>query len=242
MSTKSAGLAKKLGYTNVKVMLKGVPGWKKAGRQVVASDKFIMEGNIILVDLRSEEASSAGHIPGTVNIPYDELEDYNNDFDPRAPVVVYGDNEKEAYSKLSKWGIKGVALIDGGIEGYKARGGKLVAGEPATDIEWVRKIGEGEVGTEEFLKVANDGSETQIVLDVRNVQERAEGSFPKTVAIPLDSLEARLSELPKDKEILVHCTTGSRAEMAHSVLQKAGFASRFLVADLTCDGKNCTVN
>ena len=66
--------------------------------------------------------------------------------------------------------------------------------------------------------------------------------FPKAVLIPLDNLEGRLAELPKDKEILVHCSTGARAEMAHSVLQKAGYKSRFLVADVTCKGNVCTAD
>ena len=73
MSTKSAGLAVKKGFTNVKVMLQGAPGWKKSGQMVVASSKFIKEGNIILVDLRSGRDAAAGHIPRSVNIPVADL-------------------------------------------------------------------------------------------------------------------------------------------------------------------------
>lgn len=241
MSTKSAGLAKKLGYTNIRVMLKGVPGWKKAGQTVVASDAFINKGNIILVDLRSEKEAAAGHIARAVNIIYEDLEDFRDDFSPQAPVVVYGDNEEEAYKQIAKWGVKGVSLIEGGLKGYQARGGVLVPGKPGVAIEWVRELAKGEVGTEEFVQVAEGGSSTQVVLDVRGPEETAAGHFLKAVNIPLDNLEARLGELPKDKEILVHCSTGARAEMAHSVLQKAGYKSRFLVADVACDGTNCTV-
>ncbi len=241
MSSKSAGLAKKLGYTNVKIYLQGVPGWKKAGQSVVASDAFIQKGNIILVDLRSEKESAAGHIARTVNIPYDELEDYLDDFDSKAPVVIYGDNAKGARKELAQAGIKGVSLIDGGLQGYQARGGKLVSGEPATEIEWVRKLGKGEVSSEEFLVVAEEGSATQVVLDVRGAEETVGGTFSNVITIPLDNLEARMAELPKDKEMLVHCTTGARAEMAHTVLKKAGFKSRFLVGDLSCEGGDCTV-
>jgi rhodanese-related sulfurtransferase len=241
MSTKSAGLAKKLGYTNIKVMLKGVPGWKKAGNQVVVGDGFVNKGNIILVDLRSEAASAAGHIARTVNIPFDELEDFKDDFNLKAPVVVYGSDAVPAYKMLAKWGIKGVALIDGGLQGYTARGNKLESGEPAIEIEWIRKLGKGEVDSKEFL-AAVAGNASQVVLDVRTEDETGKGKFSNSIAIPLDNLEGRLAELPKGKEIIVHCSTGARAEMAHAALKKAGFKSRFLVADLVCEGGgNCTL-
>ena len=69
MSSKSAGLAAKMGYTNIKVMLKGAPGWKKSGNMVVASTGFINNGNLVLVDLRSKKDAAAAHIPRAVNIP-----------------------------------------------------------------------------------------------------------------------------------------------------------------------------
>ena len=86
MSTKDAGMAVKLGYTNVHVMLKGVPGWKKSGQQLMASQKFLANGNIVLVDLRSKEEYEAGHIARAHNIPLAELQDANDDL-PASPVT-----------------------------------------------------------------------------------------------------------------------------------------------------------
>ena len=241
MSTKSAGLAKKLGYKNIKVMLAGAPGWKKTGNQLFASDSFVQKGNIILVDLRPESESALGHIARSVNIPYDELDDFRDDFDPKAPVVLYGDHQKDAYKKLVSWKLKGVALISGGLHGYQERGGQLVSGAPETDIEWLRKLGKGEVDKKTFLKAAEEGSTSQVVLDIRGAAETTEGKFANAINIPLDNLEARMTELPKDKEILIHCSTGDRAEMAHALLQKAGYKTRFLIADVSCKGNVCTV-
>jgi len=48
------------------------------------------------------------------------------------------------------------------------------------------------------------------------------------VNIPVDELQGRLSELPKDKEIVTHCKTGLRAEMGYTILRNAGFKTRFL--------------
>ncbi|MDD5757885.1 MAG: rhodanese-like domain-containing protein [Desulfobulbaceae bacterium] len=236
LSTESAELAKKMGYTNIQVMLKGAPGWKKSGRALVASDTFVNEGNIVLVDLRQKGEVTKGHIKGAVNIPAAELADTDEDFPVKAPVVIYGNESesKQGMKALAGLGIKKVSQIEGGLAGYVARGNKLVSGEPKSEITWVRKLGKGEVSSEEFVKVASSGSEDKVILDVRTADEAASGSFNGAITIPLDTLENRLAELPKDKELLIHCSTGARAEMAQAILEKQGFKSRFLVADVEC--------
>nr|MBF0221905.1 rhodanese [Desulfobulbaceae bacterium] len=234
MSTTSAGLAKKLGYTNIKVMLKGVPGWKKAKNKVVASDAHIEKGNIILVDVRPAAEAAKGFIDRAVNIPFDELEDAKDDFPLKAPVVVYGDDAEKAYSMIAKWGLKTVALVDGGLEGYVSRGHALKSGEPDIDVSWERKLGEGEVTLDEFIKASEGKVAEAMILDVRTTDETAKGQYSNSVAIPLDELEGRIAELSKDKEYLIHCSTGARAEMAYAIMKKAGMKSRCLIADVEC--------
>lgn len=244
LSTESASMAKKMGYTKVRVMLKGAPGWKKSGRALVASDTFVNTGNIILVDLRRAEEAAKGHLKGAVNIPFAQFADKEGDFPPKAPVVLYGeaDETKQAMKTLAAWGIKKVSLVDGGVAGYTGRGNQLDSGEISSEISWVRKLGEGEVSSEEFLKAAEGGVAEQVILDVRTADETAKGKFANSLAIPLDLLEKSLAELPKDKELLIHCSTGARAEMAQAVLKKQGFKSRFLVADVECQAPGqCTV-
>ncbi len=245
MSTKSAGLAKKMGYTKIQVMLKGAPGWKKAGYQLVASDEFVKNGNIVLVDLRSPEEVKKGHIVRAVNIPMETLEDAEDDFPSKkiAPVVLYGkDNDAEKAAKIiTGWGYKKISLVDGGLEGFTSRGNTLETGPAVTEIKWVRMLGKGEVSIAEFKK-ALAGTPDQVILDVRTNDEVAEGKFNNAIHIPLDEIEARMAELPKDKKILVHCTTGARAEMAWQALEKAGYKSRFLVADVKCEGGKCEIS
>ena len=52
-----------------------------------------------------------------------------------------------------------------------------------------------------------------------------------------EELAARMSELPKDKRIIAHCSTGVRAEMAYHKLKEAGYKVGFVYADLAI-GKN----
>lgn len=62
-----------------------------------------------------------------------------------------------------------------------------------------------------------------VVVDVRTKGEFASGAYPKARNIPLDSLPARLGELPRDKPIVLYCASGARASKAASVLAGAGF-------------------
>jgi len=116
MSPKSAGLAKKAGYKNVKVMLSGEPSWIKAGYPTYASTGFVSKGNIVLVDLRSTEKDTASRIPRSVSIPYENLKDAADDIPKKAPVVLYSDDEKEAMKAvkfLRGEGFKKVSLVYG---------------------------------------------------------------------------------------------------------------------------------
>jgi len=245
LSTKNAALAKKLGYTNVKVMLKGAPGWKKAGYPLVASDEFVRSGNIVLVDLRSEEEAAKGHIKRAVNIPMEELPDMGEMFPSSmaAPIVLYGndDDAERAAGIVLGWGYKTVSVVNGGLKGWQSRGNGLVTGPAATDIEWVRKPGKDEVSIADFTKAVHGGTSDVVILDVRNPDEVGAGCFPSAINIPLDEIGTRLAELPKDKQIYVHCTTGARAEMACRQLLQAGFKARYLVATVNCADGNCSI-
>ena len=60
MSPKSAGLAKKWGWKNVRAYVEGMPAWKKAGYYAVSTPDYVRTGNIVLIDLRSPAAVTAG--------------------------------------------------------------------------------------------------------------------------------------------------------------------------------------
>jgi rhodanese-related sulfurtransferase len=66
----------------------------------------------------------------------------------------------------------------------------------------------------------------EYLLDVRHPQELAIESVPGAVNIPLSQLRTRLSELPRDREILVICRSGQRAYYATRILLQNGFKAR----------------
>jgi phage shock protein E len=61
------------------------------------------------------------------------------------------------------------------------------------------------------------------VLDVREQYEWDEYHIPDTTLIPSGQLASRLSEVPRDKKILVVCRSGNRSQAARDVLLNAGY-------------------
>jgi peroxiredoxin family protein/TusA-related sulfurtransferase/rhodanese-related sulfurtransferase len=68
-----------------------------------------------------------------------------------------------------------------------------------------------------------DGIEGSLILDVGEAEERELGKISGSSHIPLGDLRQRLSELPKDKKIIVYCQVGLRAYIATSILRQRGF-------------------
>ncbi|HUQ99933.1 MAG TPA: rhodanese-like domain-containing protein, partial [Gemmatimonadaceae bacterium] len=60
------------------------------------------------------------------------------------------------------------------------------------------------------------------VIDVRRDDEWEEGHIPGAIHIPLSALSKRISEIPRNKEIAVHCQGGTRSAIAASILEKNG--------------------
>jgi NADPH-dependent 2,4-dienoyl-CoA reductase/sulfur reductase-like enzyme/rhodanese-related sulfurtransferase len=62
------------------------------------------------------------------------------------------------------------------------------------------------------------------LLDVRTPKEFAAGSIPGAVNIPVDDLRSRLSELPRDRAIVVFCQVGQRGYLATRILMQKGYS------------------
>jgi rhodanese-related sulfurtransferase len=60
-------------------------------------------------------------------------------------------------------------------------------------------------------------------LDVRTQDEWNQGHIAGSTLIPLDELQNKLTELPRDREMVVVCRSGVRSKEGVSILQKAGF-------------------
>lgn len=67
-----------------------------------------------------------------------------------------------------------------------------------------------------------------LIVDVREPAEHENGSIKGAVNLPLNQLRDRLGELPRDREIWVHCGVGQRSYYALRLLSQHGFNVRNL--------------
>ena len=75
------------------------------------------------------------------------------------------------------------------------------------------------------LKAMIDRGDDFLLVDVREPAEYEIVRIPGSVLIPKGDVPARLSELPLDKPVILHCKTGVRSAEALAVLKGAGFSS-----------------
>lgn len=79
----------------------------------------------------------------------------------------------------------------------------------------------GDVASAEARQLVHDGAR---LVDVRTPDEFAAGHIPGAINIPVQQLDARMSELqPKDAAVVVYCRSGHRSGNAARLLKSAGF-------------------
>jgi adenylyltransferase/sulfurtransferase len=72
----------------------------------------------------------------------------------------------------------------------------------------------------EILSGAFDG----LLIDVREPHEHAVSRIDGARLIPLRELPSQLGELPRDRELIVHCKSGARSARAVKLLLESGFS------------------
>lgn len=95
----------------------------------------------------------------------------------------------------------------------------LVACVPATAITADVDVN---VSVQQAADLRENGA---LMLDVRTVEEWNEAHIPNASLIPLDQLEARVSEVPTDVPVVIYCRSGNRSQTALWILRSAGFTN-----------------
>ncbi|MDJ0739088.1 MAG: rhodanese-like domain-containing protein [Gammaproteobacteria bacterium] len=245
--------AQAAGYSNLKGFQAGLPGWKK-GKLPVHSEAGWLAKKLnpqhVILDVRDRAASAQAHIPGAVALPTAELQALTQQFiadktvaelpgvsDQRAPVIVYADSHTSpeallAYKELRNWGYGKTTILNGGLSNWQAKGMPVESGAAATQIVYIKKLAPGAIAPKEFVALQQSGDGV-VLIDVRTAQEAAAGVIDGALHMPLEQLEDRLAELPADKEVLIYCANGIRAEMAHQTLTAKGIRNRYLNETVT---------
>jgi rhodanese-related sulfurtransferase len=73
------------------------------------------------------------------------------------------------------------------------------------------------------LQIRLSEGDNFLLLDIRSAGELAQGVLPDAVHMPMHLIPLRISELPKDKEIILYCHSGARSYHACAYLAQQGF-------------------
>ncbi len=239
------------GYKNVHAFYAGFPAWQKTGRPVYTEPEFLNmmieeDGAFVLVDLREPEVAAKDHIPGAVNYPMSELHELYNDLPSdkkKTRIIYYSDNDEDAVRAHRTIRINGYNrgyILNGGIQAWKAKGYAVAHNQLKDEIDYKYKYLPGVVDDKEFKEVVAGKHGDKVILDVRSAGELTKGQIKGSINIPIDTLDNRWSELPKDKEYLAMCSGGNRARMAYMILKDHGYKARYLDAKVKVN-KNGTV-
>lgn len=79
-----------------------------------------------------------------------------------------------------------------------------------------------EISVAQAAEKRNHGA---FILDVREQQEWDTVHIPDATLIPLAQLSSRLSEVPKDQEVVIVCRSGNRSAQARDLLKEAGYSN-----------------
>jgi hydroxyacylglutathione hydrolase len=130
--------------------------------------------------------------------------------DPQRPIVIVADpgREEESATRLGRIGFDNVAgYLDGGMQ--------ALDGRPDL-VERTERI------TAQNLAEQLESAKPPLVLDVRTPDEVELGHIDGSLAVPLNRLEERLAEVPRDRPVVVTCASGYRSSIAVSILEAHG--------------------
>lgn len=163
-----------------------------------------LEKGVLIIDTRPEKEFKKGHLVGAINLQDGgKFETWLGSIvAPGEAFYLVGETDavlEELIRKAAKIGyetqIKGIVLTSADAESKT----------PVFDLEQFKST-----------------PENYTVVDIRNTSEINAGKiFEKAIPIPLPELRERVSEIPTDKPIVVHCAAGYRSAVGSSIIAQS---------------------
>lgn len=171
------------------------------------------ETDALVLDTRDASAFAKGFIPNSINIGLNGnfamwVGEMVLDIKQKILLVTEIGKEEESMIRLSRIGYDHtIGYLAGGIESWK---------KEDLEIDSLDRI-----SAQELERM--DDFENALIVDVRKKSEFNSEHLIAATNIPLNELNSHLSELPKDKKIILHCAGGYRSMIAASMLKQRGW-------------------
>jgi glyoxylase-like metal-dependent hydrolase (beta-lactamase superfamily II)/rhodanese-related sulfurtransferase len=168
-----------------------------------------------LLDVRDPGEYAKGHLAGSINIGLGgQFATWAGTvLDTTKPIVIIAEpgRELEAATRLGRIGFDYV-------KGYLDGGMAALAGRP--DLIWPTERITPDMAAEVLAQ-----PDPPLVVDVRTAREFQGKHIGGSVNLPLNQLQKRIAEVPRDRRLLVSCAGGYRSSIAASILHQYGITN-----------------
>jgi rhodanese-related sulfurtransferase len=168
-----------------------------------------------ILDVREATEYAKGHLAGSINVGLGgQFATWAGTvLDRSRPIVIIAEpgREHEAAVRLGRIGFDHV-------KGFLSGGMAALAERP--DLVWPTDRLGAPMIAEELAS-----ADAPLVLDIRNPKEWAAKHIQASLNIPLNHLQERIAEVPRDHRMVVHCAGGYRSSIAASILHQYGITN-----------------
>ncbi len=193
-----------------------------------ANEKSLRKANIPFLALHLHPGSHAGYYPGAEPIAMKVL--FSPDTGKLLGAQAVGHDGVDKRIDVLATALKGGMTVNDLADLELAYAPPFGSAKDPVNMAGMaaQNVLAGDVQLAQWNEIAFLDARKSILLDVRRPDERARGFIPGSVHIPLDQVRARMKELPRDRDIIVHCQSGQRSYFACRILAQNGFCVRNL--------------
>ncbi len=242
------GLTTPPGYfpQNVLMNIRGYESFDtvmKRGIQALSPNAFeaaASETDALVLDTRDAQVFSEGFIPNAINIGIDgNFAQWVGALIPdvKQQILVVADKarEEEVITRLARVGYDHcIGYLEGGFEAWK---------NEQKEVDRIERV------TAEQLADIQKANPQVPIFDVRKNSEYTSEHMLDVENAPLDTINASMLQMPKDKTAYIHCAGGYRSMIFASILRARGYdnlvdvvggfkaikgSERFKVTDYVC--------
>jgi rhodanese-related sulfurtransferase len=268
-SPKLAAMLQKKGHTNLRIYAAGMPQWSAKSYDEInlsVAHALFEKRSAFFIDARPYKTFLRGSIIGSVSIPDTEFKEFTG-FLPsniNTPIVAFCGGYECAKSHniantLVSMGYQNVKVLASGYPSWKAASYPTTGSAPVAvasdvvikDVDTFLKKGEdtGTVDGDWFVANYQTFPQNVAIIDVRSADEFNNGHIKNALNINSEKMKAQelLAAIPKDKEVIFYCGTGTRAMEAWGMLvEELKYENAhqifYLDANIKCDKQNsCTI-